>query len=195
MPSPEVTMSSRALVMIGDRPIASLSGPGATQIACNTLYPAVVEDLMSRYRWRFASRIVALERMADPPLSRFDAKYQLPAGAQQSLVYSVMVNDQNIEFERFEKEVYCNAGASDLVYAEVKFSPSEAYWPQYFKALVELDLAAKLAITVAEDPSKANYFEGKALRQFALAKSLDSQTRTARKLRVGGLRRYHAGRA
>lgn len=195
MASPSITTSSRALVMIGDKPISSLSGSGASAVACSTLYPSVVEDLLSRYRWRFASKIVALQRLAAEPLSRFAAAYQLPSDVEQSLVYAVSINGNNAEFERFGSEIHVDADTADTVYAEVKYTPNETKFPSYFRALVELELAAKLAITLAEDAQKASYFEGKALRQFGLAKNLDSQTQTARKIRLGGLRRYHGGRA
>lgn len=191
MPAPEVSICSTALVLIGDKPITTLQGSGAPQVACSNVYEPVVKDLLGRYRWRFASRMVQLERVDLVPLSVFESAYQLPAECE--MVYAVKVGNENILFDRFENHIYCDAAVEDVVIAEVMVVPGESYWPPYFRTLVEYELAAALAIPITEDTQKAAYFTSKALRQFSLAKTLDSQARTARRISMGGLRRYHGG--
>lgn len=194
MPASDVKICSRALVMVGAEPIATLNGPSTEQVACKTLWPAVVGDLLSRYRWRFASRIVPLQRLLDKPLARYDAAYQIPSEAQESEIYAVLHNDEPIEFERFERNIYCDVGPESTIYAEVMIVPNVVYWPRYFVAIVEYELAARLAISIAESPERATFYEGKSLRALAHGKTLDAQTRTARKMPTGGLRRWHRGR-
>lgn len=193
MAAPEVEICNAALVMLGDRPIATLAGASVSQLACSNLYPTTVLDLIGRYRWRFASRMVRLERVEHDPLSRYEATYQVPAGVHT--VYSLRVRDHTIDYDRFEQHIYCDAKAEDEVIAEVMVVPNEAYWPPYFRTLVELQLAAVLAFPITEDAQKASFYEGKALRQFSAAKTIDAQSRTARKIETTGLRRYHGGRA
>lgn len=193
MAAPEVEICNAALVMLGDRPIATLAGAGVSQIACTNLYAPTVNDLLGRYRWRFASRMVKLERVDHDPLSRFNSTFQVPTGSHT--VHSIRVRDTNIEYDRFEQHIYCDASLDDELIAEVMFVPSELYWPPYFRTLVELQLAAVLAFPITEDSQKASFYEGKALRQFGAAKTIDAQSRTARKIRTTGLRRYHGGRA
>lgn len=193
MAAPEVEICNAALVMLGDDPIATLQGSDVAQVACTNLYPTTIRDLLGRYRWRFASRQVKLERLEAVPLSRYSASYQLPAGCD--IVHAVLIRGENVDFDRFEQSIYCDAQAQDEVIAEVMIVPSEAFWPPYFRTLAELQLAAVLAVPITEDSQKSAFYEGKALRQFSLAKTLDAQSRTARKIQMSGLRRYHGGGA
>lgn len=187
----DLDICSAALVRVGASPIDSMLGAGVSETACRTLYPRVVSDRLSGYRWRFATKLVTLERLEDAPLAGYSSAYQLPAGVQT--VWSLRHNDALVDFDRSEGFVHVDAEPADVLIAEVTFRPNEAAWPDYFISLLELDLAAALAVPIAEDAQKAQYYEQKAFRQYAQAKTLDAQTRTARKIDLGGLRRYHRG--
>lgn len=195
MAASDILLCSRALLMVGAAGISSLAGDSPEELSCAELYPMVCEDLFSRYRWRFATKQVQLQRLVEVPKSRFSASYQIPVEARQGELYDVRVNDKRIEFDRVGRHIYCDAAAADEVIAEVGIRPNETYWPAYFNTLVSMQLASLLAIALCEDTQKAALYEGKALRQFGLAKTLDAQARTARKLPVGGLKRYHGGGA
>ncbi len=189
----DIEICSAALVRVGAEPITTLQGAEATNTACRSLYPSVRRDLLSGYRWRFATKWATLERLTDEPLAEFNAAYQLPPNVET--VWAVKIADRLVQFDRSEQWVLLDASISDDVVAEVGFIPDEYYWPGYFRTLVEYQLAAALAVPVAEDTQKANYYEGKAMRQYGQARTLDSQTRGARKIEMGGLRRYHRGSA
>ncbi len=190
----DIEICSAALVRVGAAPISTLIGDAATNTACRNLYPSVRRDMLSGYRWRFATKFVELERLVPEPVTlEYDSAFQLPAGTQT--LWSVNINGYSIEFDRSESLVFLDAQETDTVTGEVGFTPDEYFWPGYFRTLVELQLAAALAVPVAEDTQKATYYENKALRQYAQARTLDSQTRTARKIDMGGLRRYHRGAA
>lgn len=192
MPAVNVQICNAALVMVGDQPVATLDGDQVSQVVCSNLYPSVVADLLGRYRWRFASDLVQLQRLDFVPLAKWEGAYQVPVGAHT--VHSVMIRDEAVDFDRFSQRIYCDAGVDDVLVAEVSIIPPEEEWPPYFRTLVELQLAAVIAFPITEDSQKASLYEGKALRQFVSAKTLDAQARTARVLRTGGLRRYHGGR-
>jgi hypothetical protein len=194
MPAFNVEMCSSAMVMVGAAPLHNVGDDEPTAIMAEQLYAEVVRELIGGYRWRFAVKLVELERLSVAPLVKWEAIYQLPANTENVFALWVGASGDTAEYDRFERFVYCNATASERVYAEVGHVPSEAYWPSYFRTLVVQTLAARFAVPIAEDLNKADYWEKMSRVQFAKARSYDSQNRTASRIRgAGGLARYHGG--
>jgi hypothetical protein len=134
---------------------------------------------MSRHRWRFASGQAQLSRRVEEPESKWDAAYNLPADLL--LLHDVTVNDNVIEYDRYQNLVYCDAVADDVVVADYTFRADEDLWPPYFVTLIELQLASIFAYSVANQINTADFMEKKALRQMALARHIDSTAQTTRR--------------
>lgn len=192
MPTNKFTIASQALVLIGHPPIASFEGPSSGAIAANALYEDTVLEVLSLHRWTFAKRAVALSRLADAPATEWEAAYEIPGTA--NIIYAVQVRGEDIVFDRFADEIHCNALATDTVVLIEGFRADETRWPPYFDSLMRVKLASVFAIPVAESQEKASIYEGKLIRALTNAKTQDSQGRTAAKMPVGALRRYHQGR-
>lgn len=192
MATNKIKLCSEALVLIGHTPLTSLAGATAGAIAGTALYDATIDELLALHRWRFCSKAVQLDRLADAPLTKWEAAYQIPAEAE--ILHGLQVNGYPIEYDRFENELHCDAQETDVVVAVYGYKAEESRWPAYFDAVVRLKLAAQFALTVTASAEIASIFEGKFVRQLTAAKLLDSQGQTARKLPVGGLARYHQGR-
>ena len=95
------------------------------------------------------------------------------------------------------QSVYASAKrlrTSDDVVALLGFRPNEIDFPPYFVSALELKLAAAFAIPLTDDSNKAQAFDQMFQRQFAQARSIESQGRTPAKITLGGLRAYHGGR-
>ena len=60
----KIQLISNALILLGDAPIASLSAAGAGAIAGANLYDASYDNMLSMHRWRFASKVATLSRLA-----------------------------------------------------------------------------------------------------------------------------------
>lgn len=186
-------LCSRAMVRVGGKPIASFEGAGTEEVVANQLYEPAVEELLSRYRWRFCAFQAQLSRNSTAPLGRWEAAYTLPEDA--IMVHAVTVNDVPIEFDRYENDILCDALVSDVVICDYGYRANEAYWPGYFNALVELRLAADFSIPIADDATKAQYYEARTERYLSIAKTMDAQGRTAKKMPVGGFSRFSGARA
>lgn len=185
-------LASQALVLVGHPPIATFDGPSSGQVVAKALYEDTIMELLSFHRWRFATRAVPLSRLSAAPATQWEAAYQLPLDA--TIIHGVEINGCDIHFDRYGNEIHCDAGVTDIVTLIEGYRAEEAGWPPYFTALAKLKLASVFAIPVAESEEKASIYEGKLVRQFAQAKTMDSQGRTAAKMPVGGLARYHRGR-
>lgn len=193
MATDKFDLCSQALVLVGGNPITSFAGTSAEAITASTLYEDTVCEVISVYRWRFATRQYQLTREAAAPDMRWDAAYLLPPGTQ--LINAVLVNDVSIDFDRYENKLLCDAGEGDVVVAEITYRADEAYWPGYFATTLRLKLASLFAVPIAEDATKAAAYQTQYVAQLKAARLADAQSRTARKLNgIGGLRRFHGGR-
>lgn len=193
MPTNRYEICSRASLLVGGKKITGFTGATTEEIVAEALYDSVVDNLLSSYRWRFAASLEELDRLDGTPSAKWAAAYQIPNGVQ--VIHGVYIDDSTIDFDRIGDVILCNAGLEDNVVGLFGTRPDEELWPAYFVATLELKLAAMFAIPIAEDAQKATTYEGMAMRQFAQARSLESQGRTAAKLPVGGLRHYARGRA
>lgn len=188
---------SQASVLCGGSPLSSFEGETTESQIAQQLYEAAVRELLGLYRWRFSTTRFALSRDFDPPITQWEATYQLPNQIEALNVHGVFVDDgeHSIDFDRFEGAIQCNAGVTEKVSADITYRSSEEYWPAYFETCLRYKLAALFAIPIAEDESKSEAYESRFIRAYAVARNLDAQSRTAKQINgIGGLRRYHRGR-
>ena len=79
MPLTDVTVASRAAVLAGLNPISAFNNSTDDEKAAEELYPSVRDEYLTSYAWRFASKQSQLDRLADTPVGRWEAVYDLPA--------------------------------------------------------------------------------------------------------------------
>jgi hypothetical protein len=182
----DIDICARALILIGANPITSFEdGTTEATVAAN-LYEDTVRDMLTRYRWRFASGQTQLSRLTDAPTSRWDAAYQAPA--DMLMLHVVTVNDNPIAYDRYQDLIYCNATTEDVVVADYTFRANEELWSPGFITAIEYQLASIFAYSVAAQTDLSDLMEKRALRQMTIARNIDSQSQTTRRLNV---QRYH----
>lgn len=175
-----VSICQQALVMIGANPIASLDDDTTEGVACRTLYEPTVRDELSQYRWRFASGIEQMSRLATGPGTKWSAAYQLPpACLVPSTVY---VNGTPIDFDRYEDNIWCNASPADEVMLEGVYRVAEQFWPPYFERLIAYRMASQLVHSIAAQVDTSDLLDRRAIRHAALARNRDAQGRTATRI-------------
>jgi len=187
MATTKIDICARALVMIGASPITSFSDGTTESTVSSNLYLDTIKNILSSYRWRFASKQAQLSRLTDAPDHKWDSAYQLPSDLVG--IHGIFINDMPIKFERYGDMVYNNAVSTDKVYADYTFydetaSNPEQFFPAYFIFTAELSLASIFAFAVAQNTTLSDALEVKAQRQLAIAKNLDAQQRTSSRLRV-----------
>jgi len=135
---------------------------------------------LTRSRWRFSAKQAQLSRNASAPTARWSAKYAVPSGTL--LIHTVTVNDNVIEFDRYESDILCDASSSDTVVADYTFQPSEANFPPYFKQALIFELASLFAGAIARNDKLSQLYQQRAIAQLAIARAQDSQAQTTRKV-------------
>lgn len=171
---------SKALVLVGANTITSFSENTTESKVANQLYESTLENLLTRTRWRFAAKQAQLSRNASAPTARWSAKYAEPSGTL--LIHTVTVNDNVIEFDRYESDILCDASSSDTVVADYTFQPSEANFPPYFKQALVFELASLFAGAIARNDTLSTLYQNRAIAQMAIARAQDSQAQTTRKV-------------
>ena len=171
---------SKALVLVGANTITSFTENTTESTVANQLYESTLENMLSRCRWRFATKQSQLSRDASAPTARWAAKYAVPTGAL--IIHTVTVEDSVIEYDRYEDYPLCDASSGDTVVADYTFQPSEANFPPYFKQALVFELASLFAGAIARNDNLSNLYQQRAVTQLAYAKSQDSQAQTTRRV-------------
>lgn len=139
----------RAQVRVGDEPILSETAPGAdTYVA---IYDGVIEDLLSRVQWSFATGMRKLVRLTEPPAAHWRYAYQLPSDMLGALDAVYDRGDRRLPTTGFE--VLQNRLATDAENVWVRYPTSAniALWPGYFVELVTVAVMSQIALSVRED--------------------------------------------
>jgi hypothetical protein len=177
---------NQALVLVGANTITSFSQNTTESIVANQLYETTVEDLLTKCRWRFASKQVQLSKNTTNPDARYESSYALPSDAL--ILHTVTVSDDVINYDRYGQNIFTNTSTSDTVIADYTFQPSESIFPPYFAKVLVFELASLFAGAIARNDQLANLYAQRAVAQLQQAKSIDSQAQTTRRANVDRFR-------
>jgi len=177
---------NQALVLVGANTITSFSQNTTESIVANQLYETTLEDLLTKCRWRFASKQVQLSKNSTNPDARYESSYALPSDAL--ILHTVTVSDDVINYDRYGQNIFTNTTTSDTVIADYTFQPSESIFPPYFAKVLVFELASLFAGAIARNDQLANLYAQRSVAQLQQAKSIDSQAQTTRRANVDRFR-------
>src|SRR6188768_55628 len=185
-------IASTALIMVGAQPVSSFEGEGTEETVCRHLYQSTIDNLLSLFPWRFASRTTQLARdggSPDPmPGTLWRASYTAPPDARAIQALMTDVHGTPIPFDRFENKIFCNASETQAVWCTHTYEPPIAWWPGYFVAVAEITLAMRFSFPLAAKIDLETDFQKEFDTAFRYAKNADSRQQTTRKFRVDGRR-------
>tara|TARA_Y100000590_G_scaffold470386_1_gene664386 strand:- start:6816 stop:7424 length:609 start_codon:yes stop_codon:yes gene_type:complete len=177
---------SKALVLVGANTIASFTESTTESKVASQLYESTLENLLTRCRWRFASKQAQLSKNTTNPNARYESSYALPTDA--FIVHTVTVADDVIKYDRYGQNIFTNTSSTDTVIADYTFQPSESDFPPYFKQTLVFELASLFAGAIARNDQLSELYHKRAVAQMAIAKATDSQAQTTRRLDVDRFR-------
>lgn len=160
---------SAALILIGDKPLSSLSEDRVAAVVASNLYDSAYESALSQHRWRFATGKVQLAQLVAQPVNEYRYAYQLPS----NLIYLQRVFPA-VDYEVFEDNLYTDASEVEIDYT---YKPAESELPAYFVKALEYQLAKEFAISIT---NAMGYFERMAEEErkaWVRARFLDSSQR------------------
>ena len=176
----KIDICNQGLVLIGANLIASFTDNTVESKVANQLYETTLRSLLTKARWRFATKQAQLTKLSTDPLDKWDSAYQIPNDA--ILIHTVTVSDNVIVFDRYNEELYTNTSSSDVVVCHYTFQPHEKEFPDYFTQAVVFELASLFAGAIARNDQLSMLYQKRGQQQLVLARSMESQTQTTRKL-------------
>lgn len=177
---------NQALVLVGANTITSFSQNTTESIVANQLYETTLEDLLTKCRWRFASKQIQLSKNTTNPDARYESSYALPSDA--IIIHTVTVSDQVIIYDRYGQNIFTNTTSSDTVIADYTFQPSESIFPPYFTKVLVFELASLFAGAIVRNDQLSNLYAQRSVAQLQQAKAIDSQAQTNRRVQVDRFR-------
>jgi len=177
---------NKALVLVGANTISSFTQNTTESKVANQLYESTLENLLTRCRWRFASKQAQLSKNTTNPDARYDSSYALPNDAH--IIHTVTVGDDVIKYDRYGQNLFTNTTSSDTVIADYTFQPSESIFPPYFKQTLVFELASLFAGAIARNDQLSELYHKRSIAQLAIAKATDAQAQTTRRLNVDRFR-------
>lgn len=156
--SDPISISSKALALIGERAISSFDEDSDAAETCAQLYPLVKADLLSKYDWKFSKRKQQLARSTTDPVNEWKYAYDLPTdrvqGTGARAVYRSAGDDAKpiTGFEHFGGQIYSN---ETEIYIDYTFDEAEGNFPAYFLTLIVNVLGSVIAKPVTGQTTQA----------------------------------------
>lgn len=169
MASP-VSICSNALILLGDKPIASFTdGSRAAQVAAN-LYPDAKRDFLRGHPWNAAIKRATLAPMSNAPEHGYTSQFQLPSDFLRMLE---VVDGQEFKIEG--RRALANTTVLRIKYvAEIP----EDTWDAGMVSAMTMHMAALMALPITESATKAEAIAQTAERAVRRAKAIDGMEDT-----------------
>lgn len=184
----DIEVAQRAMVLVGMEPLSSFTDSTDEALVMNTTYEDMIEDCLAQNNWNFATGQLVLSRLADTPVDRWEAAYALPTEPAVIQVQTITIGGTVQTYDIYEKNIYINAQASDVVVLNYIYRVDTQYWTPAFTLWVIYRLASILALSVTRKADIARSYREMADLQFRRAKARDAQQVTTQQV---ALSRYH----
>ncbi len=152
-----IRVANRALALLGEASIDSLTEADDRARAINLLYDGTRAMLLSMEDWRFTMAKSQLPRITDSPSNVWKYAYLLPTiklVAPHAVYNSTQVGAPPMRsgWEVFGDFIYTN---EETIVVDYTFTPIESLWPAWFAELMAMSLAGKIAMEVTDQPELA----------------------------------------
>lgn len=166
----KIDLISSALVLIGDKPINSLTTEGRAQQVANSLYDRIVANELSKHRWGFARAKAQLALTTETPIDEdFRSIYQLPS----DMVALIKIRPNTLKYQIYGDKLYCNLNGK--VTADYIYNAPESEWPEYFAQMIVYALALDFAASIRDSSSAKAELAQQYQIQSRMARYTDSQ--------------------
>jgi len=168
-----VSICSNALILLGEKPIASFTeGTKAAQVASN-LYPDMALDFLRSHPWNAAMKRLQLAPTTSTPTFGWQSAFLLPNDCLR--VWEVKQGDNDIEHKVEGRKVMADVTGIDLVYIS---KIPEDQWDSAMVTAMTYKMAGAMAYAITASAALADGWMSAAERKIREAKTLDGQEGT-----------------
>lgn len=144
----DISICTNALLMIGDKPIASFSESTPSAIRCSNLYPSVKAKVLRSHPWNCAIKRVVLSPLAETP--EFDWGYKFTKPSDWLKTLQVGLKDCPDEYEPEGNSILANVAALRLRYIA---DQDERLFDSMLVSAMEMSMAVVLAYATTASTS------------------------------------------
>jgi hypothetical protein len=163
----QIDLCSRALLKIGERPIASLTEDSAAAKIAASLYDPAIDALLCAHRWRFATKKIRLSKTPD-------GDFLLPPGVLR------VTDCDAAEYDIVGSRV---AAAADEIEITAIVRAGADLFPSYFQAAAATRLAMEFCVPLTGNQNARALLNALYENELRAAKFADSAS--ARVLPIG----------
>jgi hypothetical protein len=174
-----IEICSTALLKLGAAPITSFSDGTAESDVAARLYPVTRDGLLAAYPWSFTIAQIALTAEAAAPPADYAHSFALPAGCLRVLSAGIGLAGRGLDYRIQGNKLLADAKSLTLTYQRLV---PESEFPAFFNAVLITRLAAELCLPLTEGTSRAEGLYQLAAAELRLARLLDSQQSTPRRV-------------
>jgi hypothetical protein len=176
MPLTKVQFISQSLTLLGKKPIQNLLNQSDIVTAASAAFDYLLPNVLSQGQWRFATTIVQLPQLVNPPVGGYwSFAYQLPGDFLKLIhlwppIYNFEIYHANQLFSNFNSQF-------QALFLEYVFLPQVQDLPDYFTKYFVYELAAYLSLSNAQTPGFYQAIEPQRGIELARALAADAQNR------------------
>jgi hypothetical protein len=189
MAATEVSICSNALLMLGDKPINSLTeNQDRARLAAN-LFPSVRDYVLRRHPWNCAIKRVALAPDEQAPAFDFAFQYTLPPDYLRALSVGEMGNDADFKIE--SRKLLCDENPALLRYIWRNDNPGS--WDEMLVWAMTMSMKAAMAYPITQSASLEQAVDDVLKSVLKQARATDGQEDTADSLGFSSLMNARMG--
>ena len=174
-----VDICSTALLKLGASPIASFADATAEADVAARIYPVTRDSLLAAYPWSFTIAQTVLAAEASAPAADYAHSFALPATCLRVLSAGIGKSGRGLDYRIQGSRLLADAASLTLTYQR---TIPESEFPAFFTAVLIARLAAELCMPLTEGTSRAESLYQLAAAELRLARLLDSQQSTPRRV-------------
>lgn len=174
----EISICSNALLMLGDRPIASFEEDTDRARLASNLWPQTRDAVMRSHPWNCAIKRVSLAPDASAPAFDWSYQFTLPPDFLKAL----SIGEHGIEGEfRVEgRKILANDNPLLLRYIYANDNPGS--WDSMLVDALSAEMAHRMAYAITKNASMVEAMEQKARMAMRRARAVDGQDDTPEQL-------------
>lgn len=173
-----VSIASNALLMLGDKPIASFTETSdRARIAAN-LWPSVRDSVLRSHPWNCAIKRVQLIPDATAPAFDWTYQFTLPGDFLRALTVGPMMGEDEYRIEG--RKVLANFTPCQLRYVFANDNP--ATYDAMLVDAMTITMAARMSYAVTQSAALTQEMADRAERLMRRARSVDGQDDTPEQL-------------
>lgn len=191
----DLEIAQKAAIAAGMKKPDSFETRNSTEaMVLRELYEEFVCDALCIIPWNFANEEIDLGSPIDPPpLTRYQAAYQIPVDAKVVRVRTVRLNGAVSRYVKEGDRILINALATDSVVMQYVHRAAVRDWPPYFSAYCILMLASFMAGAIARNGGLAGELTAQAEKALVRGRTINSQESTARGFALNKIRSTRMG--